>query len=126
MANTDVTLINQQGTYVPSAASIPVVSGDTISFSTNDGSQAFAFFSPDAIANLSPAPANPFLLAAGRKSLFSFLSSRPGAYSAYFSADPASPPVRFQRGVSQSLLLEVIPSNQSPFTGPGNAMTTGH
>jgi len=62
MANTNVTLVHTDGTYVPSVASVPVVSGDTISFLTDDGSAALAYFSPAALAALSPKPANPAMI----------------------------------------------------------------
>jgi hypothetical protein len=121
MANTDVTLFHTDGAYVPSAPSVPVVSGDTISFSTSDGSSAIAFFSPDAISVLSPKPANPLTIAG--KTAFSFTSSSAGAYSIFFAADPSSSPANFPQGSSQTLLLEIAGADAPPFDNP---MTTGH
>ena len=126
MANTDVTLINDNGTLVPSADSVHVVSGDTVSFSTSDGSPAFAFFSSDAIAVLSPKPVGPFPIAAGKKAEFTFSSSQPGSYSAFFGPDAASAPAAFPSGESQLLRLEIDASIAPPFTGPGDTMGTGH
>jgi len=126
MANTDITLFNDQGTLVPSAFSVQVISGDTVSFSTKDGGPAFAFFSPDAIAVLSPKPANPFPIAAGKKAEFSFSSSKTGSYSAYFGLDAGSAPTTFPNGSSQALRLEINSSFQPPFSGPSDTMGTGH
>ncbi len=125
MAHTDITLIDNDGILVPSAGSVSVVSGDTVSFSTGDGRAAFAFFSPDAIAVLSPRPTSPFLIGAGKKAEFSFSSSAAGAYSAYFAHTSNSAP-KFSTDRSQQLRLEVDASIAPPFPGPGDTMGTGH
>jgi hypothetical protein len=126
MAHTDIKLIDSDGTLVPSADSVPVVSGDTVSFSTSDGSPAFALFSPDAIAVLTPRPASPFPIAAGKQADFTFSSSAPGAYSAFFSQTSGSAPAKFPTDRSQALRLEVDMSIAPPFPGPGDTMGTGH
>jgi hypothetical protein len=121
MANTDVTLFHTDGTYVPSAPSVPVVSGDTVSFSTSDGSSAVAFFSPDALSVLSPQPANPLTIAG--KAAFSFAASSAGAYSIFFGADADSAPANFPHDSSQNLRLEIADADAPPFD---SAMNTGH
>ena len=126
MAHTDITLINSGGILVPSAGSVPVVSGDTVSFSTSDASPAFVFFSPDAVSALSPRPASPFAIAAGQRADFTFSSSAPGAYSAYFGVAADSAPGNFPAGQSQALQLEVDMSIAPPFPGPGDGPVTGH
>jgi hypothetical protein len=126
MANTQVTLINTNGVFVPSADSVLVVQGDTVSFSTSDGSSAFAFFSPDALSVLMPAPTNPYAIGAGKTAEFSFSSSRPGAYSAFFAADATAAPKHFPGGNSPTLRLEVEGSGGTGFTGPGDTVGTGH
>jgi hypothetical protein len=126
MAHTDIQLIDSDGILVPSADSVPVASGDTVSFSTSDGSPAFAFFSPDAISALSPRPASPFPIAAGQKADFTFSSSAPGAYSAFFAPTSNSTPAKFPTDRSQALRLEVDMSIAPPFPGPGDTMGTGH
>jgi hypothetical protein len=126
MAHTDITLIDSGGILVPSADSVPVVSGDTVSFSTSDGAAAFAFFSPDAIAALSPRPASPFPIAAGKKADFTFSASKPGAYSVYFGVTGGSAPGKFPADRSQALRLEVDMSIAPPFPGPGDGVGTGH
>lgn len=126
MANTDVTLINQNGTLVPSADSVQVVSGDTVSFSTSDGGAAFAFFSPDAIAVLSPRPASPFPIAAGKAAKFSFSSSQSGSYSAFFARNAGAAPAKFPDRNSNALRLEIDTSDSPPFSGPADTMGKGH
>jgi len=106
MASTEITLINKGGKYSPSAASVAVVKGDTVTFSTSDGSAAFVFFSPAAAAVLSPAPGKAFQLAAGKKATFAFTSSSPGAYSTAFGANADSAPGSFSGGNSSVLVLE--------------------
>src|SRR5579863_6816472 len=93
MANTDVELVfnSEGGVYIPAVAAVSVVSGDTISFSTSDGSPIQLFFSPDAMSVLLPAPANPFSIPAGQKASFSFTSSAPGSYSVFFEPQGKSP-----------------------------------
>ncbi len=106
MANTEISLVNKGGKYSPSAASVAVVKGNTVTFSTSDGSAAFLFFSPGAAAVLSPAPGKAFSLAAGKKATFTFTSSSPGAYSAAFGANANSAPGSFSGGNSSVLVLE--------------------
>jgi hypothetical protein len=125
MAHTDITLIDNDGILVPSAGSVTVASGDTISFSTEDGRPAFAFFSPAAISVLSPRPTSPFPIEAGKKAEFSFSSSAAGAYSAYFAHTSGLVP-KFPTDSSQQLRLEVDASVAPPFPGPGDSMKTGH
>jgi hypothetical protein len=126
MAHTDITLIDSGGTLVPSADSVSVVKGDTVSFSTSDGTPAFAFFSPDAISVLSPRPASPFPIAAGKKAEFTFSSSAAGAYSAFFAIKSGPAPGKFPADHSAALRLEVDTSVSPPFPGPGDDMGTGH
>jgi hypothetical protein len=126
MANTNVTLINESGTLVPSADSVQVVSGDTVSFSTSDGRAAFAFFSPDAIAVLLPRPTSPFPIAAGATAKFSFSSSKSGSYSAFFAHEAGAAPAKFPDRNSNVLRLEVDTSDSPPFSGPADTMGTGH
>ncbi len=124
MANTDITLINDGGIYVPSAASVPVVSGDTVSFSTKDENPAWLFFSPDAASILSPKRANPVPVPASGKMSFTFSSSQPGAYSVICMSNARSAPRSFPGGSSNVLRLEVDASAEpTPFSP---TMTTGH
>lgn len=108
MANTDVLIAynSEGGVYIPAAATVSVVSGDTVSFSTSDGSPVQLFFSPDAASVLSPAPANPCIMAAGQKVSFTFMSSAPGAYSVFFEPVGKTPNAAFPTGVAQQLQLE--------------------
>lgn len=119
MANTNILLIDNGGIYVPSAASVPVVAGDTVSFATSDGTAVPLFFSPDAVSVLSPAPANPFQLAAGGSAAFAFTSSAPGAYSMFVGAAPEYYPVN----TSQSLDLEIGGVVSGPSFGSTHAVT---
>lgn len=124
MANTDVTLINNDGAYIPSVASVPIIAGDTVSFSTDDGSSALAYFSPAAISILSPKPVNPVTIATAGKAVFSFSSASPGAYSVFFAADASGAPGSFPDQSSQVLLLEfAAPVQPPPFDNP---LTSGH
>lgn len=120
MANTEVTLIHTGDAYVPSVASVPVVSGETVSFATSDGSSALAFFSPDALAVLSPKPVNPLIIGPGSKAPLSFSSSNSGAYSVFFTAAGGSGPAHFPSGNSQTLRFEVSGPEPPPFDNPLN------
>jgi hypothetical protein len=123
MANTEVTLVNNGGIYVPSTPSVNVVSGDSISFATNDGSAVLLFFSPGATSVLTPKPASPFPIAAGGRAAFSFSSSAPGAYSMYCGATPDAAPANFPGKVSDVLILEVSSIAVPSFN---EKMGTGH
>ena len=85
MAHTDIVLKNADGIFVPSQSQVPVVKGDTITFSTSDGSQVAIFFSSEAVPVLSPSPAVPTVLAAGKK-LSLPLPRRRRALTVYFSS----------------------------------------
>jgi len=123
MVNTDVTLVNNGGTYVPSTQSVNVVSGNTISFETSDGSAVLLFFSPGAASVLTPKPVGAFPIAAGGRAVFSFSSSAPGAYSMYCGSTPDSAPANFPSAVSNALFLEVFSSVVVSFN---EKMGTGH
>jgi hypothetical protein len=126
MTHTDVVLTDNGGVVVPVADSVRVAAGDTIAFATANGRAAFAFFSPDAASVLSPKPANPCPIAAGGKAQFSFTSSEPGAYSAYFGYAETDGPSAFPGGHSQMLGLEINSSDAQPFSGPADTVGTGH
>jgi hypothetical protein len=117
MAHTEVTLTNNSGVLVPSVDSVHVVSGDTIAFSTTDGSTAVLFFSPGAVAVLSPPPSGPVTSAGSEKITFTFISSDAGAYSVFFetSSSATHPPFPVQE--SGSLHFETD-SKGSGFGGP--------
>lgn len=125
MANTSVTLINNGGVYVPSVPSVTVKKGDTVSFATNDGSAAQLFFSRGAAAVLSPAPGTAFAVPAGGNASFTFTSSSPGAYSAFFGASGAAVPTNFPNQVAQSLSLLVNDSAAGPSFGTHNTTNPG-
>ena len=117
MANTDVTIFSESGVFVPSVASVPVVSGDTVSFSTSDHKPVVLFFSPDAVAALSPKPANPFPIAAGDKAIFKFSSSDPGAYSVFFAQNSEFASASFPTAISRNLVLEISAVDAPPSFG---------
>jgi hypothetical protein len=124
MANAEIILTSDDGVLVPSLPSVPVISGNTITISTSDGSEAAIFFSPDAAAVLSPTPTFPYVLDAGAKFSANFLSSEPGAYSVFFETSASATPPPFPISKSALLLLE-IDSNGLNFGGPVDK-TKGH
>jgi len=117
MAHTEIFLSNDAGTLVPSLPSVSVSSGDTIAFSVTGTGPAYAFFSPDAAAVLSPSPAGPVALSASAPTVFTFTSSAEGAYSAYFETTATAEIPEFPIAKSTVLLLE-IDTNGIVFSGP--------
>lgn len=112
MANTEIVLTPADGILTTALSSVAVVSGDSITFSTSDGSAAFLFFSPDTIKVLSPSPASsPFQVSS--KASFSFTSSEAGAYSVYFETESSATPPPFPVSKSTSLQLEIDPNGAS-------------
>jgi len=112
MANTAITLTPEEGILVPSQASVPFVSGSSVSFATSDGSPAFLFFSPAASAALIPTPTQPYATD-GSAAEFTFNSSEPGQYSVYFETTASATPPPFPFGSSTNLLLEIDSSGAS-------------
>jgi hypothetical protein len=125
MANTEIKLVNEGGIHVPSASSVAVVEGDTISFSTSDGSHVLLFFSPDATALLSPAPGKEFVLAAGETVTFEFTSSKPGAYSASFGTSSHHAPASFSSEIATILALEIMALRAAAMAPPAFSAGTG-
>lgn len=118
---TNISLVNDGGTFVPSLASVPVVSGDIVTFSTSDGSPVVLFFSPDAASVLSPRLYGPLPIGNDGKGIFTFTSSNAGAYSVFFGASIDDAPASFPGQVSKELLLEVGSSISPPFTGSSDS-----
>jgi plastocyanin len=117
MANTAITLVDKGGVYVPSVSSVPVVQGDTVTFSTSDGTHVVLFFSPDASLVLSPKPGKAFSLGAGKTATFTFTASKPGAHSAFFGSHPSAAPATFPSVVSEVLTFETGPGRDSVVIG---------
>jgi hypothetical protein len=107
MAHTEVFISNDAGTLVPSQPSVAVSNGDTLAFSLSNAGPVFAFFSPDAIAALSPAPTGPVSLGSQGPTVFTFTTSGPGAYSVYFEATASAVVPDFPGGNSNLLQLEI-------------------
>jgi plastocyanin len=107
MAHTDITLTDAQGVFVPSQPQVSVVKGDTVSFSSSDGSQVVLFFSSGATSVLSPSPSVPITVEVGKKAEFTFTSSEAGAYSVFFEREASSAPAHFPVRQSNELLLEI-------------------
>jgi hypothetical protein len=118
MANTDITIAKQDGALVPSQPSVPVVQGNTVTFSAPSAG-ATLFFSPDAISILSPSPSAPVTIAAGGKTAFTFTGSKAGAFSVFFEPNASTPPASFPVRPSNLLLLE-IDTRGVGFGGPGD------
>jgi hypothetical protein len=117
MAHTDIILKETDGAFLPSQSNVSVVQGDTIAFSTANGSQVVLFFSPAAAAVLSPIPPAPLVLPLGGKAEFTFTSSDTGAYSVFFETDTSRPPAHFPVQPSNRLLLE-MDAGPGGFSGP--------
>ena len=123
MAHTDITITNDAGVLVPSSSSVPVVDGDTVAFSTTDGSSVVLFFSPGAVSVLSPVPSGPVTIAGGEDASFTFTSSEEGAYSVFFKTSGAPAPSHFPVRESNQLLLEI--DSRGAFGGPITPINTG-
>ena len=128
MANTEIMLVNDEGVYVASIASVPVTEGDTVSFSTSDGSAVVFYFSPDATAAVSPTPTSPFPLATGGTAVFAFKSSSSGAYSVFIGGVSSAAPESFPHDKSPNLVLAmIVPDGSVPgFNGPADTLKSGH
>jgi len=112
MANTTISLTQEDGLIAPNSFEVPVVQGDTIDFVAPSDSPAVLSLSPDAIAALSPSPASPLQLSASERVSFTFSTSSPGAYSILFSQqagpDPQLP------APSTTLFLQILGAEASP------------
>jgi hypothetical protein len=124
MANAEIILTNDDGVLVPNLPSVQVISGNTITIATSDGSPAAIFFSPAAAAVLAPTPTFPYVLDAGAKFSASFLSSEPGEYSVFFETSASVTPPQFPVAKSELLLLE-IDSSGTKFGSPDSNMKKG-
>ena len=127
MANQVVTLTSAQGMLLSDVESVVVVEGDTLTIGTQDGSPFSLFFSPDAIAVLSPAPETPFVVPQSTKASFTFTSSKAAAYTAYYGPINSSAPSVYPPEISEQLYFTPIATITVGFSGPGgnDSMTTG-
>jgi hypothetical protein len=117
MAHTDIILTEQRGVFTPSQPQVPVVKGDSISFSTSGGVPVALFFSPAAAAVLSPAPSVPTMVAQGGEIEFTFTTSDAGAYSVFFETSASEAPSHYPVRPSNMLLLEIDMSHAGGFSG---------
>ncbi len=120
MANTDISVTNDKGVLVPSASSVALHEGDTVSFSMADGSDGVLFFSPDSTGILSPPPAGPVPFGGHHKASFTFTSAEPGAYSVYFKKAATDSHPEFPVAESKTLVLK-IDAGDIRFGGPNNS-----
>jgi hypothetical protein len=119
---TNVSLVNDGGIFVPSLASVSVVTGDVVTFSTSDGSPVVLFFSPAAASVLSPKPYGPLPIGNDGKGIFTFTSSDPGAYSVFFGGNIDDAPTSYPSQVSKELFLEIGVAASPPFSGSNDTM----
>lgn len=117
MAHTDIFLKETDGMFMPNHSEVPVITSDTINFSNVGGRQVALFFSPGAVAVLSPTPLTPMVLAPGSNAEFTFTSSDAGAYSVFFERDASAPPAHFRVQPSHVLWLE-DDATHAGFSGP--------
>jgi len=104
MSTTAITLTSEQGAVSASLTTVPVNTGDTVTFATGDGSTAFLFFSPGATGILSPAPASPVAVSSTPVS-FSFTASEPGAYGVYLESSAEASVPEFPTAPSSALAI---------------------
>jgi len=70
-------------------------------------------------------PGSAFAVPAGGSASFTFTSSDPGAYSAFFGAIGAAAPTNFPSQMSQSLSLLINDSAGAPSFGTHNSTDPG-
>jgi hypothetical protein len=127
MANHIVTLTKADGILLADTGSVPVVTGDTLTIGTDDGSAFVLFFSPDATAAVLPNPETAFEVPQGTKAVFTLNSSGPGAYTVFYGPQGSAQPASFPPEISTLLYLISTAIVGSSFGGPGgnDNMTTG-
>ena len=124
MANHDVTLTLDEGLFVPSVPSVPVVAGDTISIANGEGGPAYMVLSPDARSLLSLKHQDAPIIPGGQKLAFTFAASAPGAYWACFNSKPDENPPAVPNTVSTDFVLTVGVYTDGGFMA--NSPGTGH
>ena len=124
MANTDVTLEPNEGTFVPSLQTVNVAGGDTLTLHNNGGGPVFLFFSPDAFKVLSLKPGEVPSIPGSGKAVFTFSSSAPGAYSVFFAGEADMTPPGFPSDVGPTFWL--LPESWLLPVFQANPIVTGH
>ena len=124
MANTDVTLALDDGLFVPSVPSVPVVAGNTITIQNSEGGPAYMALSPDARSLLSVGNGSAPMIPGGQKAVFTFTKSAPGSYWVCFNQTPDTAPPAFPQVVSTDFVLAVGAGIDIVFQA--NAPNTGH
>jgi len=86
------------GMRIPSTPTVIIVSGDTVTFKTEEGADTDLYFSPETASVLSPKPTNQVSLTFGQALSYTFTAPLPGVYGVILQ-DPKYPaPYEFDLG----------------------------
>jgi hypothetical protein len=126
MATTIILIRDELGLRVPSATSVAVVSGDTVTLTADSDADSSLYFSQSAAAILTPSPESPVSLASGASVSYTFGSPSGLAYGVIVQAPEVSGPTNFDFGPpADPPTLVIQPGEGSSFPGPVQPIKTG-
>jgi hypothetical protein len=126
MANTNVVIQDDLGMRVPSVPSVPIISGDTVTFNAGPSADSVLYFSPSTAAILTPSPGAPISLASGAEMTYTFATPAGQAYGVIVQAPEAPAPSEFDFGPpAEPPTLVIQPGEGSSFPGPTQPIRTG-
>ena len=126
MPTTGVLIHDELGLRVPSVPSVPILSGNGITFTAADGADSALYFSPPAAAILTPSPVSPVSLASGATVEYAFASASAGAYGVIVRAPDSPPPSEYDFGGAADPPVLVIQAGEgTSFPGPTVPIKTG-
>lgn len=92
MANNPLVVSHTEGAAAPENTSVPVITGQTLSFSPGPGRPSFLHFNPALAAILSPRPDHTTALPLTAPQHFTFTSSQPGNFGVAVTSSPTAVP----------------------------------
>jgi hypothetical protein len=126
MATITILIRDEMGSRVPSAPSVPVVSGATLTFTADAASDSSLYFSQSSSSILTPPPESPVSLPAGASVTYTFGAPTGQAYGVIVQAPEVSAPTEFDLGPPADPPLLVIQRGEgSSFPGPAQPIKTG-
>jgi hypothetical protein len=119
MATTDIKIKQQADFFVPDKSSVPIVTGDSVTFYADPDAQTNLCMTSDTAAILSPTPDVTVMIAPGDSVSFQFASAGPGFYCILAqSADWPYPDQIDCGSAGSAAVLLIRPNKQKPYSGP--------
>ena len=125
MATTEVLVQDESGQLSLSVPSVPIVSGDSVSFTAGGDADWLLYFSTATASILTPTPASPVSLAAGATVTYTFAKPGSAAYGLVVQSPDLGAPSSYDFAAATPPALVIQAGGGLPFPGPTMPIRTG-